>query len=723
MAPNDTQAAADGRNTFPVTFFHDQHAKKCRRLNPSLPRLRDWILSASAPTKDKLPWLKFATFGDKRTKKGCLRNDDNVIAITEVELDYDDEKISFEETVEIITKAHLKALVYTSPRHTAAAPRWRILAPTSIDLPPAERVKLIKRVNGLFNGVMAGESFTLSQSFYYGRIGKNPDHRAVVIDGDFIDCRADLDEGAIDKPPSKSKQKGNGKGGQTDDQDGQEEKPRSDWSDWVGNIVRGESLHDSTRDLAAGMMALSQDEAAVRMLEALLLNADMPRDERWDERFDDIGNLVQSAEKKFGAENTAPAAPIAEPPQVEWPTLDEAALYGLAGDVVRTIEPHTEADPVAILIQFLAVFGNAIGGDIYIRVESDRHRGNLFVTIVGETAKGRKGISFGRAKAVMGHADQNWTDERIINGLSTGEGLINAVRDARTEFDKKKGEDVTIDAGIRDKRLLAIEPEFARVLSAASRTGNTLNAVLRDAWDRQTLSVLTKTSPLRAHGVHISVVGHISVAELRCVLTDTDVMNGFANRFLFVLARRSKLLPFGGSLDDAELVRLGERVRERIEGAQWTASPIEWTHAAADEWRAAYGELSKAGTGMFGAATARGEAQCIRLAMLYAVLDGKHLIDVEHLRAAVAVWRYAEASARYVFGGVLGDPIADEILAALRMAGTDGMPRTDIRDLFSRNAPSSRVHAALSLLQQAGKARREVRTKARGRPAEFWIVC
>ena len=44
-----------------------------------------------------------------------------------------------------------------------------------------------------------------------------------------------------------------------------------------------------------------------------------------------------------------------------WPTLDPAALHGLPGEVVQAIGPHTEADPVAIVAQYLIAAGNAIG--------------------------------------------------------------------------------------------------------------------------------------------------------------------------------------------------------------------------------------------------------------------------------------------------------------------------------------------------------------------------
>src|SRR5262245_27800603 len=80
----------------------------------------------------------------------------------------------------------------------------------------------------------------------------------------------------------------------------------------------------------------------------------------------------------------------ASPP---WPVMDVAALHGLAGEVVGTIEPHSEADPNAILIQFLAAFGNAVGDAPHYMVEGDRHGTKIFVVTSGETSKGRKGTA------------------------------------------------------------------------------------------------------------------------------------------------------------------------------------------------------------------------------------------------------------------------------------------------------------------------------------------
>ena len=111
------------------------------------------------------------------------------------------------------------------------------------------------------------------------------------------------------------------------------------------------------------------------------------------------------------------------------------------------------------------------------------------------------------------------------------------------------------------------------------------------------------------------------------------------------------------------------------------------TDAACSRWAAVYSALSAAQPGLLGAVTARAEAQVVRLALVYALLDGKSEMDEPHLKAALALWEYCEASAVRIFGDALGDPVADEINRALQQAGVGGMTRTAIRDLFGRNQP------------------------------------
>lgn len=156
-----------------VTFFADHAARSLSTQDMTLEQLRDLILKTTAGEKAQLPWLKLATFGDERTKNQSLRHNANVLEITGIEVDYDDKVMAFEEAVRIVQQAQLRALLYTSPSHKPDEPKWRILLPTSSASPPKERAKLLARINGLFGGILAGESFTLSQAYYYGSVNHN----------------------------------------------------------------------------------------------------------------------------------------------------------------------------------------------------------------------------------------------------------------------------------------------------------------------------------------------------------------------------------------------------------------------------------------------------------------------------------------------------------------------------------------------------------------------
>jgi putative DNA primase/helicase len=184
---------------FTVTFFKDRSASSLTTKETSLEELRDLVLATTAAVKGNLPLLKLAGFGDKRSKKGSLRYNANVKSICGVEIDYDSGVMTFDEAVARIREARLAALLYTSPSNAPGKPRWRVILPTSRDLPPEDRFRLVARVNGVLGGIIAGESFTLSLSYYYGSVNNNPHHRAEVIEGDFVDERGDLDAGALGK--------------------------------------------------------------------------------------------------------------------------------------------------------------------------------------------------------------------------------------------------------------------------------------------------------------------------------------------------------------------------------------------------------------------------------------------------------------------------------------------------------------------------------------------
>jgi hypothetical protein len=419
-----------------------------------------------------------------------------------------------------------------------------------------------------------------------------------------------------------------------------------------------------------------------------------------------------------------------ESTRVNWPQeLREEAFHGVAGRLVRAIEPHSEADTAAVLIQFLIAFGNLVGRSAYFVAEADRHYMNLFGTLVGRTAKGRKGTSMGQVVRVLGAIDEDWLRGRVMGGLASGEGLIWAVRDEirGNEPIKEKGrtvghEEVVKDPGVTDKRLLVHEPEFARVLQVAERESSTLSAIVRQAWDTGNLRILTKTQPAKSTNAHISIIGHITKDELRRLLTDTAAGNGFANRFLWGCVRRSKLLPEGGALHTVDFAPIIRQIQDAAYFAR-SVREIKRDDRARAIWRGVYPALSEGKPGLLGAVTSRAEAQTMRLACLFALLDCSFTIKAEHLLAALEVWRYCEDSARFIFGDALGDATADEIIRELRQH-PEGMSRNDIREHFQRNKPSAEIGRALGVLLECTLARVE-RTReddAQKRPTERWFA-
>jgi hypothetical protein len=251
------------------------------------------------------------------------------------------------------------------------------------------------------------------------------------------------------------------------------------------------------------------------------------------------------------------------------------------------------------------------------------------------------------------------------------------------------------------------------------REGSTLSPLIRQAWDTGDLRVLTKNSPAKATGAHISIIGHITRDELLRFLTSTETANGFANRFLWVCAKRSKLLPEGGQIQEVDFSAIIQRLTN-VANAGQNAGELLRDEAARKIWSEVYPALSEGKMGMFGSATSRAEAQVLRLALVYAVLDRAWAIAEEHLLAALAVWDFCEASARYIFGDALGNPEADKILQALR-AAANGLTRTEIRDLFERNRSTTEINVALTALDERGLARRVSEVTA-GRPIERWIA-
>jgi hypothetical protein len=264
--------------------------------------------------------------------------------------------------------------------------------------------------------------------------------------------------------------------------------------------------------------------------------------------------------------------------------------------------------------------------------------------------------------------------------------------------------------------LIVVESELGSVFKVMKRDGNIVSTVLRVAWDGGIVEPITKTCRIRSSNPHLCIVGHITSDELKELLTTVDLRNGLANRFAWVMARRTKLVSRPKPMPDDAVSELSGKIGTALANA--TPCQVAWSASALEKWDAMYPELTGEREGAWGYATGRAEAQVIRLALIYALLDNMLVIDTEHLEAAYAMWRYCDASARYLFAESSADPLGNKILNALRENG-GAMSQTALHASFGRNLPAEKLVAALNLLQEHGRITREDRHTG-GRPAVIW---
>lgn len=375
------------------------------------------------------------------------------------------------------------------------------------------------------------------------------------------------------------------------------------------------------------------------------------------------------------------------------PAAGRAMFHGVLGELADAADPTTEADPAGVLASLLAGTGAAIGPGPYIQVGNTRHPLLVWPLLFGRTGSGRKGEATDTAELFLRTAEPGWADISVT-GLSSGEGLIERIRDPAS------GED---EGGTLDKRLCVTETEFSTVMARARREGSTLGTVLRQAWDARTLAVLTRTA-YKATRPHVAIIGHIPPKEFRMRLASTDMAGGSYNRFLPIYVERSKKIPIPDGIPEPQLTAAAARLRQAILAARslgrihlGPAATQLWAGELYDEFTAADDEDHS-----WTEFTRRAAPYCLRIAALHAALDGAPLIGAAPLAAAAALVRYSINSAIYVLDTQMRDPRIDRVRRAIDGTGPAGLGRTDISALFSRNVTRPQLDELLTTLTATG---------------------
>ncbi|MCK5738189.1 hypothetical protein KAH55_03365 [bacterium] len=405
-----------------------------------------------------------------------------------------------------------------------------------------------------------------------------------------------------------------------------------------------------------------------------------------------------------------------------WPKLDPIVFRGIAERFVELACRKSEADPVAVLITFLVRIGVEIGRKPFVRIGDTPHYLNLMAVIVGQTSKARKGTSAAPIQRLISHLIRTFcntqdTENRLFSHtslssysvakktpgpLSTGEGLIWAVRDPIEQWtiDKKtkEGEMQVIDPGIEDKRLYVEDQEFASALKCTKREGNTLATGLRCLWDDGTAEPLTKSSRQKTTGAHIGIITHITNEELLKSLDEVEAFTGFSNRFLWFLVRRQGFEPFPEPMPENKLHAIAADIFNIVNFFN-EETEVKLSEPARQYWAEIYQDLSTGYPGFVGGVLNRAEAQVTRLSLLYACLDMSGTIEPVHIKTALALWRYVEQSAFYIFGGTI-DPTEQKILDTLADGPKTG---TELYKAFANKIDKIKLTTAINSLLASKK--------------------
>lgn len=414
------------------------------------------------------------------------------------------------------------------------------------------------------------------------------------------------------------------------------------------------------------------------------------------------------------------------------------AYYGVLGRIARETEPYIEATSAPLLVNLILAGGIAMGREPYLQVGAQRHRGVLQSVTVARTGH-NKTDAYAPIMTLWAAVKQHWErsspaldftgrdpsrpDPLVFGGLSTGEGLLYAIRD---ESLNKKGETVP---GVADKRLLVVEPEFASVLKVMYRQDNILGVKLREVYDSaDEMRNSPKGEPIVVTGAHIGLIGLITPTELGATLRPGEVGNGFVPRILWLVGRRVHDLP-----DPPDYTPLAQEHTQAWLAAWGRARQlrqVRWSAAAMRLWKDGqlYRQLRSDDGRRPGMRLRRGLAQDIcsrahvavmRMALILTAYDGADEITEPVLRAALAVWDYCERSASVLFSGRERLPKIDRIVDALRERGR--LAKSEITlQVFKGNIKVGELDTLLAALEQEGRIHRGREQDTGGRTAEWF---
>jgi hypothetical protein len=400
------------------------------------------------------------------------------------------------------------------------------------------------------------------------------------------------------------------------------------------------------------------------------------------------------------------------------PVANAQVWQSVAGNFVADLHGKTEASPMALLPTFLAVLGG-LAINPHAQHEATKHPLLIWPVIIGTSSKARKGQSLDLVMSAFQQSADGYIPTPQ-SGITSGEGLIHAIRDAKTDKDgnillNRNGE--PIDEGVQDKRLLLVLPEFATLLQVMGRNGNTTSGNARVAWDGKALQNLNKNSPEKVTKPHITIIAHTTPSELRELYNPREMSNGLGNRFNYFLADRAGKVPSPDIYVPSDGLKADIK---KVVQFSTHAQLIQRSAEAEEYWASKYAELSEEASGLVGAMHARDEAYAMRYSCLHALMRCSNTVEIQDIEAALDLIIYNEATLKYQFEATDFDPDIPKLIAAINASPERELSRSEIhKNVFKgHKAASALDDMKLKCVELGAITVRKESTK--GNDAEIW---
>lgn len=382
------------------------------------------------------------------------------------------------------------------------------------------------------------------------------------------------------------------------------------------------------------------------------------------------------------------------------------AYYGPLGELAQRLTPIVPINTLALYCQLLVAIGALVGRRAQTRYIADEHHANLFLVTIGKTGVG-KGTAWNLVQKIATEID-SYFPRMTHSDSASAPGLIGLVRDAS---EAQHGKTTVRDPGVTDKRCLVTFEEMETFITAICRQGSTLAEIWRQAWDGRTLQNNARIRE-RATNPHISLICHVTPGSFEDALQKLgkkSLTNGFLNRFMFVPVvrerpiHRSKAEPAMGDLIDRITTALAQ-----LGPADLSKPPrvLDWSPDACAEWDAFCQAIDDGHPFLEGieAVNGRLKPMVMRIALLYAVLDGDHKIGLRHLRPAktLCLWLNDETRDLFPRGQKAGKKSLLSRLAAYTPESAT-FSLTDLHNWLKRSDYSTdELHSAIDDLITSG---------------------